>query len=1017
MSLITWLKQVEVFSCFNESELSTLEQSCRKLEFGFGETVLKSGDTAEDLFVVFSGKVRLFAVDEKEKSLGICKEGDSFAEKALLSDTPVDFSVRTSGKTELLCFPIPLVRKLLEANQNARKFITQYTALKFSGGLLARFLDIKENSLDREEYDALIRNIGAKKIRAGNRILEQDNGKDCRLYIIRSGTVSVIRNDDQDAYTVSQLGPGEIFGEQACINYSVQPADVVADTDALVLVIPQETVHRIVSQNSGLRQILEERIVFFNRSLERQQKVSKWKGEKALFSSESKAGAGGKIIKRFRLVEQAEEMDCGAACLSMICNHYKINMSLGRLREMANVTTEGATMESLARVGETLNFQTKGVRASFNSLRSFDLPFIAHWEGFHYVIVYGISKNHIWLADPGAGFRKLSKAEFEKGWTGNCLLFTPTDTTYEVPQSKTPWSRFIGYLKPMKRIIRDLFLAALIMQLLGLAGPIIMQNILDRVIVHQNVHLLNMMILGLAAAMIFAQLTELLSTYLSNFMARKLDFAMISQFYKHVLSLPVDFFAKRKTGDILARFQENETIRSFMTESSISTILNAIMVSLYMVVLFKYSVSLTFILLVFLVPIIALTLAATPRYKDYARKSFYAEAESESLLMETLSGAESVKAMAVERNMRLKWEQKYIKALDIKFRTEMFTSGVGILSELLKAGATIAILWFGAKMVLKGDFTIGQMIAYNGIVGAVMTPLLGLVGVWDELQEALVSMERLGDVLELEAEQSELSPSSKIILPDLDGDISLKNVYFRYEQNTQSEYVLENISLTIPEGSTVAIVGSSGSGKTTLAKLLVGLYKPTEGKITVCDYDLASLDLAYFRQNIGYVMQNNLLFAGTVSENIAMGAQSVDQRQVVRCAKLADAHGFITNLPLAYEQVIGERGVGLSGGQNQRLCIARALYHDPKLLIFDEATSALDSESEYQIQSNLGSILKDRTAVIIAHRLSTVMEADQIFVLYKGKLTENGTHTELVSRQGMYHQLFKNQLAGLENKS
>ena len=233
----------------------------------------------------------------------------------------------------------------------------------------------------------------------------------------------------------------------------------------------------------------------------------------------------------------------------------------------------------------------------------------------------------------------------------------------------------------------------------------------------------------------------------------------------------------------------------------------------------------------------------------------------------------------------------------------------------------------------------------------------------------------------------------------------------------RAEYILENISLNIPEGSTVAIVGSSGSGKTTLAKLLVGLYKPTEGKITVCDYDMSSLDLAYYRQNIGYVMQNNLLFAGTVSENIAMGAQNIDQRQVLHCAKLADAHGFITNLPLAYEQMLGERGVGLSGGQNQRLCIARALYHEPKLLIFDEATSALDGESEYQIQSNLGSILKDRTAVIIAHRLSTVMEADHIFVLYKGALAEEGTHSELVNKQGMYYQLFKNQLAGLEAHS
>ncbi len=1017
MSQTNWLKQVEVFSSFNDSELSILENSCSTKEYEFGDTILSTGDKPEDIYVILSGKVRVFVVEEKERSLGICREGDSFAEKAIISSAPVDFSVRASGKTEILCFPISVIRTLLEANKNAKKFITQYAALKFSGGLLAHFLNIKENSLDREEYDSVIRSIGAKRVKPGSKILEQDNGADCRLYILRSGTVSVIRNDGNEQYRITQLEAGEIFGEQACLNYSVQPADVVAESDCLVLIIPQETVHKIINQNSALKQILEERIDFFNRSVERQQKVAKWKGEKSLFSSDTKTGRGGRIIKRFQLVEQAEEMDCGAACLAMICKHYKIGMSLGKLREMANVTTEGATMESLAHVGETLHFQTKGVRASYGSLKGFDLPFIAHWEGFHYVIVYGISKSHIWLADPGAGFRKLTRTEFEKGWTGNCLLFSPTAATRETRATETPWSRFFGYIKPMKTIMRDLLLAALIMQLLGLASPIILQNILDRVIVHQNVHLLNMMIMGLVSAMLFSQLTEYVSAYLSNFMARKMDFAMISHFYQHVLSLPVDFFSRRKTGDIVARFQENETVRSFMTESSIGTILNTIMVSIYMIVLFKYSASLTFVLLAFLIPIILLTLAATPKYKDYARKSFYAEAEAESLLMESLSGAESIKAMAVERNMRIKWEQKYTSSLDIKFRTEMFTSAINGLSELLKGAATIAILWFGAHMVLKNEFTIGQMIAYNGIVGAVMTPLLGLVGVWDELQETLVSMERLGDVLDLEEEQHGVSASSRIILPDLDGNIEMKNIYFRYGGDSNTEYILENISLTIPEGSTVAIVGSSGSGKTTLAKLLVGLYKPTEGSISICDCDIGSLDLSYYRRHIGYVMQNNLLFAGTISENIAMGVRNIDQRQVVKCAKLADAHGFISNLPLGYEQVIGERGVGLSGGQNQRLCIARALYNDPKLLIFDEATSALDGESEYQIQTNLSTILKDRTAVVIAHRLSTVIEADRIFVLYKGKLAEQGSHEELVNRQGMYYQLFKNQLQGIDTAS
>ncbi len=1011
MSLLEFFKGVEIFSCFSDKELQILEGACQKQSVAFGEIVVESGQPSSGLYLILKGRVRLFSHEGgKEKSLGICKEGDTFSEKSLLTNTVHEYSVRSSGETELLLFSRETLQRLLENNERARKFINQYIALTFTGGIVTEFFNLKKNKIDRSKFEEIVQSIGAKKVSAGKVILEQDSGDDRRLYIVRSGKVTITRDEGGKSYLIRTLQAGEIFGEKACLDYAVQPAAAVAETDSLLIIIPQATIHLILQHNGSIRKVLEERNAFFVKELERQKKIDSWQGAKSLLSTAGRAGMGGKLIKRFSLIEQAEEMDCGAACLAMICKHHKIPMTLGKLREMANVTTEGATMESLAQVGESLGFATKGVRCTYGSMLNFELPFVAHWEGYHYITIYGISKSHIWIADPGAGFRKLSVTEFEQGWTGNCLIFQPTEDMVEMPLVRSPWSRFFGYVKPMKRILRDLFLAALIMQLLGLAGPIIIQNILDKVVVHQNYSLLNMMILGLGIAMVFSQITEFLTAYLSNFLTRKMDFNMMAHFYKHVLSLPVDFFAKRKTGDIIARFQENETIRRFMTESSISTVLNAFMVMLYLIVLFKYSVSLTFVLIGFLIPLVAITLLATPKYKYFARKSFYASTESEAFLMETLSGAESVKAMAVERNMRMKWEKKYVKSLDINFRSEIFTSAVGGISELLKAAASIAILWLGAQMVLKQQFTIGQMMAYNALVGAVMSPVLGLVGVWDEFQEALVSMERLGDVLELEPEQRRYEASSRVILPDLDGDITCENLYFRYDGGG-SGYILEDISLTIPEGSTVAIVGPSGSGKTTLAKLFVGLYKPTEGKLMVCGYDIDTLELEYYRKHIGYVMQNNLLFAGTVSENIAMGATNADPQQIIKSAKLADAHGFINNMPQAYEQVVGERGVGLSGGQIQRICIARALYHEPKFLIFDEATSALDGESENHIQKNMQKILQNRTAVVIAHRLSTVMNADQIFVLYDGHIAEKGVHADLLAKRGMYYQLFHKQLA------
>jgi ATP-binding cassette subfamily B protein len=377
--------------------------------------------------------------------------------------------------------------------------------------------------------------------------------------------------------------------------------------------------------------------------------------------------------------------------------------------------------------------------------------------------------------------------------------------------------------------------------------------------------------------------------------------------------------------------------------------------------------------------------------------------------MEALGGAETIKGMGIERPVRLKWEKKYAKALDLQYRSQRFNLMVGIGGQLLSAATTIAVLWFGANLVLAQELTVGQLIAFNALMASVLAPLMGLVGLWNLLNDAGVAMERLGDVLDIEPEQKPAELAARVVLPELRGEIRLEGAYFRY--GADSPYVLENLTLAVKPGEVVAVVGRSGSGKTTLAKLLVGFYVPTDGRLTVDGYDMAVIDKAQYRAQVGYVMQTNLLFSGTIAENIASGDESPDRRRIEEVARLADAHAFIAKLPLRYEQVVGERGIGLSGGQIQRLCIARALYHDPRLLVFDEATSALDTQSETSIIENLQGVLRGRTAVIIAHRLSTIMRADKILVLYEGKLVEQGRHEELIARGGMYHQLVQRQLS------
>ncbi len=1009
-SLIEFLGSVEFFSAFTPQDLEAIATHVESRTFEFGDTVCNAGDPSEGLFLIKKGAVRLFTEEQgKEISMGVRKEREVFGEISVLRHYRHESSVRASAKTELIYFPHEAFKTILERNRDAHDFIANYVAINTAGGFVTRLFDLRRK-VKGNELEQIIRSVGIKRVREGRSILEQGDRDDRRLYVVRQGRVRLVRNEENTEYPLATLGQGEVFGEKACLNRQEQPASVIAETDVVLLVVPEKTIRLILERNPKLQDVLEERIKFTEREFNRQKKLAERRKKPLLLDFSSKAARGERIIKRFGLVQQAEEMDCGAACLAMICKHYGIPMTLGKLRELANVTTQGATLDSLARVGESLGFNTRGVQCTYQALMGFELPFIAHWEGYHYIIVYGISKHNVWVADPGPGFRKMTVEEFERGWTGTCLLFDPGTEMVQLAATRSPWVRFVGYLKPYKKILANLFIATFIIQILGVAPPVIIQHILDGVVVHHNVSLLHVLIIGLIISNVFVQLTMVLRAYLSNFMIRNMDFAMMAHFLRHALSLPLPFFATRKTGDIFARFQENQKIRAFLTESTITTVLNLLMVFIYFSVLFLYSVKMTLMLIGFVIPLLILTVSVTPRLKAYAREVFSASTEAESILMEIIGGAETVKGMGIERPMRLKWEKKYAGALDVQYRAQRFNIMVGFFSQLLNATTTIAILWLGANLVLAQELTIGQLIAFNALMGSVMAPLMGLVRLWNQVHEAGVAMERLGDILDMEPEQKAEDISSRVILPDLQGDIRLDGVYFRYGGN-ETPYVLENISFNIEPGQVVAIVGQSGSGKTTLAKLLVGFYKHTEGRITVDGYDMEVVDKEYYRNQIGYVMQSNLLFSGTIAENIASGEDNPDRRKIVAVAKLADAHGFISNMPLGYEQIVGERGMGLSGGQMQRLCIARALYHDPRLLIFDEATSALDTQSEGNILNNMQDILKGRTAVVIAHRLSTIMRADKILVLYKGAITEEGNHDELVERRGMYYQLVQKQMA------
>jgi subfamily B ATP-binding cassette protein HlyB/CyaB len=1008
-SIVDFLASVELLSALTRTEIERLAQSAQLRVLAFGDTVCTAGEEAEGLFIVKSGSIRVFAADgKKEVSVGVRKAGEVFGELVMLREYRHEWSARASAKTELLFIARSVIGPIVAGNPTARAFVAGRVVMSSAGGMICQLFDLK-NKVDNSELEELARSVGVKRVGAGKEILKQGSREDRRLYVVRQGEVRVVRRDEGEDYPLATLRTGETFGEKACLMRQEQADSVIASEDTTLLVIPEKAMHLILERNPKVREALQERILIIDREMQRQKKVAERRKSAVVIDLNSKPEPGMKVIRRFAWIQQAEEMDCGAACLAMICKHYGIGMTLGKLRELANVTTQGATLDSLARTGESIGFTTRGVQCTFDTLRGFELPFIVHWEGYHYVVVYGVSSTQVWLADPAVGFRKLSVEEFERGWNGTCLTFASRPDVAQVGAAHSPWVRFARYLLPYRKILLHLFMATFVIQMLGIVPPVIIQNILDGVIVHQNVNLLHLLIVGLIISNVFTQLTATIRAALANFMVRKLDFTMMSQFFRHTLSLPYSFFAKRKTGDIFARFQENQTIRAFLTESTITTVLNLLMIFIYFTVLFLYNVRLTLLLIGFVIPILALTVLMTPRVKRFAREVFGAMTDAKSYLMEALGGAETVKGMGIERPVRLKWETKYAKALEVQYRAQSFNIAVGLAGQLLSAATTIAVLWVGADLVLTRELSIGQFIAFNALMGSVLAPLMGLVGLWTLLNDASVAMERLGDVLDLEPEQRPEELGSRVVIPELQGDIRFDGVYFRYGGD-ETPYVLESVSVDIKPGELVAIVGPSGSGKTTLAKLLVGFYPPTEGRLTVDGYDIGVVDMEYYRAQVGYVMQTNLLFSGTIAENIASGSDEPDRRRIEEVAKRADAHGFITKMPLGYQQVVGERGMGLSCGQIQRLCIARALYRDPRLLVFDEATSALDSQSESNIIANLNEVLKGRTAVVIAHRLSTIMRADKVLVLYEGKIVEQGRHDELVERRGMYYELVQRQL-------
>ncbi|MBA3923481.1 MAG: peptidase domain-containing ABC transporter, partial [Nostocaceae cyanobacterium] len=710
---------------------------------------------------------------------------------------------------------------------------------------------------------------------------------------------------------------------------------------------------------------------------------------------------------KYPFIEQQSSSDCGAACLAMISQYWGKRFSLNRLRNLAGVDRVGASLKGLAQAAEALGYHARPVRASLSKVELQENPWIAHWEGVHYVVVWRVKGDRVLICDPAIGKRSLSRQEFKEGWTGYALLLNPTERLDATKNEQLSLNRFWSAFWPYRSVLGQIITASVLLQIFGLVTPLFTQIILDQVVVQKSATSLNVFCIGLLIFSVWRLGLTSVRQYLLDYFSNRMDLTFISGFISHTLMLPLQFFESRQVGDIITRVQENQKIQLFLTRQAVSAWLDSLTAVFYVGLMLYYNFQLAILVLALIPPIVILTVIASPFLRGVSREIFKESAGQNSSMVEMMTGISTVKTVAAEREVRWRWEEKFTSMLNSRFRGQKLANGLQVTSGLINAIGSTALLWYGASLVIQDQLTIGQLVAFNMMIGNVIGPVLALVGLWDELQEVLVSVERLNDVFAAEPEESPQKPL--LLLPPIRGEVQFENVTFRYNLD-EEQNILQNISFQVSVGQTVALVGRSGSGKSTLVSLLQGLYKPSKGRIWLDGHDLSHVSPRSLRSQLGVVPQECFLFSGTIMENISLYSDEFSLEQVVEAAKLAEAHAFIQALPMGYNTQVGERGSSLSGGQRQRIAIARAVLRSPRILILDEATSALDTESERRFQENLSRISRDRTTFIIAHRLSTVKNADSILVLDKGIVVEQGSHVQLMAQQGLYYHLAQQQL-------
>lgn len=727
---------------------------------------------------------------------------------------------------------------------------------------------------------------------------------------------------------------------------------------------------------------------------------------------------------RFPFYKQLDGMDCGPSCLRMIAKYHGKKFSVQQLREQSFIQRTGVNMQGLSEAAASIGMRATGIRTTLEKLKQQSkLPCILHWNQIHFVVLYKIvqkkGKTYFYIADPAYGLLKYEEEELRKCWIsttqggiekGIAMLLDVTPQFYEATPIKyegiSLW-HLLRYVHPYRKMIVQLIVGLLAGSVLQLAFPFLTQTIVDQGIGHRNLNFIQL-ILAAQLMLVFSRtLIEVIRRCILLHISTRVNVALISDFLVKLMRLPMRFFDSKLAGDLIRRIEDHKRIEMFLTQSVLSILFATITIIIFGAVLAVYNLKIFFLFLLFSILYVGWVKLFMRKRADLNRKNFEQMSVNQDNLMQMIYGMQDIKLLGCEQQKRWEWENIQASLFQINIKSLNLGQWQQVGAVLINEVKNILITVLSATAVLNGDITLGIMLSIQYIIGQMQGPIEQFVSFMQQAQDAQLSLERLGEIHSKPNEEEENQENAEQVAGNQ--PIQLQNVFFTYGSE-KSKKIIKGISLDIPAGKTTAIVGLSGSGKTTLIKLMLGFYPPTEGKVSIGGQSLQDLSFKQWRKHCGVVMQEGFIFNDTIANNIAPEDDIVDKKKLLYSVDMANIRSFIETLPLKYNTRIGNTGQGLSQGQKQRILIARAIYRNPDYLFFDEATNALDTDNEKTIQRNLDQFFKDRTVVIVAHRLSTVRNADQIVVLKDGNITEQGNHETLISRQGDYYGLVKNQL-------